>query len=78
MQAEKTVSLTALPVDKLREKVWVMLSDREFNGWLIKWIVTIGAVILFHGLIIDSIDGSIDGFSLFIEYCDLFVEWFDG
>ena len=55
-----------------------MLSDREFNGWLIKWIVTIGAVILFHGLIIDSIEGSIDGFGLFIEYCDLFVEWFDG
>ena len=51
-----------------------MLSDREFNGWLIKWIVAIGALILFHDLLLESADG----FDLFIDYCDLFAEWFDG
>lgn len=46
------------------------IGSKEFNGKLIFWIVLIGAIIIFH----DIINDSIDGYNTAVDYYNYFIE----
>ena len=54
------------------------IGSKEFPGKIIKWSAIIGGIILFHEIIMYGLDTSFDGFDLWMEYMDIFVEWWDG
>ena len=54
------------------------IGSKEFPGKIIKWSAIIGGIILFHEIIMGSVDTSIEGVDLSMDYLDQFWTWCDG